>query len=221
MTGLLQDIRFGLRQLRKSAGFTCVAVLTLALGIGANTAIFSLLDAVLLRNLPVEEPQQLVLFGKGNWRGSVGGFPNRSWQPFSYPFSREFRQKNQVYSDVAAVGSHLFTTHGRVAGGTNLEKIDAELVSGSFFHTLANRRQVVWLVLRETLLLVVAALAMGVSLVPAVSRFVASFLFGLQPYDGVSLGSAVFLLSAVALLAGYLPARRAAKVDPLVALLYE
>jgi predicted permease len=139
VTGLLQDVRFGLRQLRKSIGFTSVAVITLALGIGANTAIFSLLNAVLLRNLPVQDPQQLVLFGKGSWRGSIDSLPNRSWQLFSYRFFREFRQKNEAYSDVAAVSSILFATHGRVAGGTNLEKVDAELVSGSFFHTLGVR----------------------------------------------------------------------------------
>src|SRR5215467_5196203 len=136
MTGLLQDLRFGLRQLRKSVGFTTVAVITLALGIGANTAIFSLLNAVLLRNLPVQEPQQLLLFGKGTWRGSMDELPNRSWQLFSYPFFREFRQKNQVFSDVAAISSILFGTHGRVADGTNLEKINVELVSGSYFNTL-------------------------------------------------------------------------------------
>jgi predicted permease len=136
MTGLFQDMRFGLRQLRKNAGFTSVAVITLALGIGANTAIFSLLNAVLLRSLPVQEPQQLVLFGKGTWRGSMDELPNRSWQLFSYPFVREFRQKNEVFSDVAAISSILFGTHGRVADGSNLEKINVELVSGSYFNTL-------------------------------------------------------------------------------------
>jgi len=136
MTGLLQDLRFGLRQLRKSVGFTSIAVITLALGIGANTAIFSLLNAVLLRSLPVQEPQQLQLFGKGTWRGSMDELPNRSWQLFSYPFFREFREKNQVYSDVAAISSILFSTHGRVTDGRTLEKIDVELVSGSYFNTL-------------------------------------------------------------------------------------
>src|SRR5215467_1539496 len=136
MTGFFQDIRFGLRQLRKSPGFSTVAIIILALGIGANTAIFSLLNAVLLRSLPVQEPQQLVLFGKGNWRGSVDSLPDHSWQLFSYPFLREFRQKNRVFSDVAAVNSILFGTHGRVADGTQLEKINVELVSGSYFNTL-------------------------------------------------------------------------------------
>ena len=136
MNGLFQDFRYSLRQLHKNPGFAAIAVLTLALGIGANTAIFSLMNAVLLRSLPVREPEQLVLFGPGNWVGSIDGLPNRSWQLFSYPFFREFRQKNQVFSDVAAIDSILFGTHGRVAGGANLEKINVELVSGTYFNVL-------------------------------------------------------------------------------------
>jgi len=136
MNGLFQDLRFSLRQLRKSPGFTTVAVITLALGIGANTAIFSLLNAVLLRNLSIREPQQLLLFGKGTWRGSQDDLPNRSWQLYSYPFFCEFRQKNEVFSEVAAIDSILFTTHGRVGESSTLEKVAAELVSGTYFNVL-------------------------------------------------------------------------------------
>ena len=108
MQTLIQDIRYSFRMLRKSPGFSAIAILTLALGIGANTAVFSLLNAVLLRSLPVRNPQQLLLFGKGRWTGSVNDLPNRSWQLFSYPFFQEFRQKNEVFSDVAAIDSILF-----------------------------------------------------------------------------------------------------------------
>src|SRR5437870_7674060 len=133
---LFQNIRFGLRMLARSPGSSALAILTLALGIGANTAIFSLLNAVLLRNLPVQRPDRLVLFGKGEWVGSMDGLPNRSWQLFSYPAYRDFQLKNQVFSDVAAIDSILFTTHAWIAGGANPEKIGVELVSGTYFHTL-------------------------------------------------------------------------------------
>src|SRR5579864_3301436 len=136
MTGLIQDIRFGLRQLLKSLGFSSVAIVTLALGIGANTAIFSLLNAVLLRNLPVHQPEQLVFFGKALATGSTNFLPSESAQLFSYPFFREFRRRNEAFSNVAAIGSILFGSHGRVAGGANLEKINVELVSGTYFNTL-------------------------------------------------------------------------------------
>jgi MacB-like periplasmic core domain len=132
----LEDIRFGIRQLRKSPGFTAVAVLTLGLGIGANTAIFSLLNAVLLRSLPIRKPEQLMLFGKGTIGGSTGDLPFASWQLLSYAFSQEFRQKTQAFSEVAAIDSIMFRTHGRVGDGSNFEKISAELVSGTYFATL-------------------------------------------------------------------------------------
>jgi putative ABC transport system permease protein len=85
MESFLRDLRFGARLLLKNPGFTLIAVLSLALGIGANTAIFSLLDAVLLKPLPVQEPDKLVLFGKGEETGPNTGFPNKSWDLFSYP----------------------------------------------------------------------------------------------------------------------------------------
>ena len=110
----LQDLRYGVRGLLRHKGFTAVAVLSLALGIGANTAIFSLLDVVLLKSLPVEEPEKLVLFGKGENTGPTDGFPNKSWDLFSYPFYQEVRQRNGVFSDVAALPSMPRFPHGTV-----------------------------------------------------------------------------------------------------------
>lgn len=132
---LLQDSRFALRQMRRAPGFTLVAILTLALGIGANTAIFSLIDAILLRNLPVASPRQLVLFGRGLWVGSVDGMPHKSWELFSYPFFREFRDRNDVYSGVAAIDSIEFGTHASLDGGTKWLS-HSDLVSGNFFDVL-------------------------------------------------------------------------------------
>jgi hypothetical protein len=132
----VQDLHFGLRTCRKNPGSTTLAVLTLALGIGANTAIFGLLNAVLLRNLPVPQPNQLVLFGNGTWVGSQDTLPNRSWQLFSYPFYNEFWQKNRVFSNVAAIDSILFDSHGHIGGEPEIEKMRVELVSGTYFQTL-------------------------------------------------------------------------------------
>ena len=122
-----RDLSYAARQLFKSPGFTIIAVLMLALGIGANTAIFSLLNALLLRNLPVRQPEQLVLFGKAQASGTTSFVPHRSTQLFSYPFFREFRRRNQVFSEVAAIESYLAPSHGRVAGGAGLVKINVEL----------------------------------------------------------------------------------------------
>src|ERR1700690_1940837 len=93
---LWQNIRLAIRQLRQNPGFTLAAILSLALGIGANTAIFTLLDQVLLRPLPVPHPEQLVLL---HWNGPHYAV-NISGDSLSYPAYRDFRDHNQVFDGV-------------------------------------------------------------------------------------------------------------------------
>ena len=131
---LILDLRYGLRMLAKNPAFAAVAMLSLALGIGANTAIFSLVNALLLRELPIQNPGQLVLFGEGQSAGSSEGFDT---DLYSYLFYREMREKNHVFSEVNAMLSILFgEMHGAVGGSSNLEPINVQLVSGAYFSML-------------------------------------------------------------------------------------
>lgn len=135
MTGLLHDIRYALRQLRKSPGFTAVAIITLALGIAANTAIFSLLDQALLRKLPVKDPDRLVLLkssGRYYGRSSSRGDDALS---FSYPGYRDIRDRNSVFTGVIAA---YFADVG-VQWHNQPELANAELVSGNYFDVLGVR----------------------------------------------------------------------------------
>ena len=132
---LFQDLRFAFRQLLKTPGFTFVALLSLALGIGANTAIFTLLNAIMLRPLPVQKPQELLLFGDGHAQGSIGGVPEGRMPLFSYAFLQEFRRQTKSFSGIAAVNSIEFNSKASVAGGA-YETTHIDLVSGSYFSVL-------------------------------------------------------------------------------------
>ena len=130
---LVQDILYGLRAMLRSPGITLVALLSLALGIGANTAIFSLMDAVMLRSLPVKNPQQLVLLGKGTASGITDDFGVT--QLYSYPFYRELQKRNQVFSETASICSMRSDVHGTVSDRNQAEPMQVQLVSGTYFST--------------------------------------------------------------------------------------
>ncbi|MBV9223347.1 MAG: ABC transporter permease [Acidobacteriaceae bacterium] len=128
---LWQDLRYGARGLRLSPGFTTVAVLSLALGIGANTAIFQLLDAVRLRLLPVKDPQQLVEVSIINRHHRTGSATGRR-SSLTNPQWEQIRDRQQVFSRVAAWGDKTFNT----APGGEAQNVEGLLVSGDFFNTL-------------------------------------------------------------------------------------
>jgi hypothetical protein len=132
METVLQDLRYAARSLAKTPGFTAVAVVTLALGIGANTAIFSVLDRLLLRPLPYPEPERLtMLYLTREGHAELGGSPNIPW---SYPKFETFRRLDRAF--------------GRKAGFTNLdltltstgtgdpERVFGEIVSADYFPLL-------------------------------------------------------------------------------------
>src|SRR5450755_2321974 len=139
MERLLQDLRFALRTLAKSPGFLTVALLSLGLGIGANTAIFSLINAAMLRALPVSHPERLVLLTDPASSGvSVETRETGERSLLSYPEFEQLRAHNHVFSGMFAAQSDLsdldvFT--GR-SGGEQSTKAHVQLVSGEFFGVL-------------------------------------------------------------------------------------
>ena len=126
METLLKDIRYGVRSLLKHPGFTCIAVLTLALGIGANTAIFSVVNAVLLRALPFHEPDRLVMVWED---ASFAGFPRNTPAPANYA---DWKAQNQVFEDMAAFDQRSFN----LTGDGEPEKVEAYGVTANFFGLL-------------------------------------------------------------------------------------
>ncbi len=132
MTNLLGDIGYALRGLRKSPLFTIVALASLAVGIGANTAVFSLMDQALLRSLPVKHPEQLVLFSApGPRMGRVNSNYN-DLVTFSYPMYRDFRDGNPVFSGVMA----RFPISFSLSWHDQTERVVGDLVSGNYFDVL-------------------------------------------------------------------------------------
>ncbi|MGA8596661.1 MAG: ABC transporter permease [Bryobacteraceae bacterium] len=133
----LKDIRITIRQLRKSPGFTAAAVLSLALGIGANTAIFTLIDAVFLKSLPVRDPGSLVLLGDARGSGHGSGIPHSgSFSLYSYDLYKHLQNTN-VFQELCAFESTQKTRVSmRRLGWSESQPTQAKLVSGNYFALL-------------------------------------------------------------------------------------
>lgn len=125
---MFQDLRYEVRMLLNHKGFTMVAVLSLALGIGANTAIFSLINAALLKTLPVKDPQQLVLF-------TTAG-PQRTDNSFSFTLIERFNQNNQSFTGIITAGHAERMRMIEPGAGGQVEAVQATRVSGNFFSVL-------------------------------------------------------------------------------------
>src|ERR1700730_12505233 len=137
MDSLLQDIRYGLRGLLRRPAFTVVALAILALGIGANTAIFTLINAVILKPLPVSKPEELVLFDDSPDEGAFTGdpWPGR-WRRFSYSAYRYFRDHDRSFQELSAFRSgesRVSVRRTDAQPGESAKRAWAHLVSGNYF----------------------------------------------------------------------------------------
>ncbi len=135
MDTLWQDLRYGIRTLVKNPSFTVIAVMTLALGLGANTAIFSLTDQILLRMLPVEKPEEMVVLRSPGPKSGRVSSDSDSATSFSYPMYKEIRDKNNVFAGLLA----RYPISLSVSGEGQTERADGELVSGNYFEVLGAR----------------------------------------------------------------------------------
>jgi ABC-type proline/glycine betaine transport system permease subunit len=180
IANLIQDLRHSLRQLKKTPGFTLTAVLTLALGIGANAAIFTLVHAVLLKNLPVTDPKTLLRLGDNNdccvgW----GAHDDGDYALFSTDTYEQLKKNAPEFEELAAMQAGF-----------------------RFIQT-------------------VLGLAIGIPVALLCVRFVKAQLYEITGANVSVLASGILTLAAAACVAGLIPARRAASVEPQTALRHE
>jgi predicted permease len=133
---LWRDLRFSVRTLLRSPGFTLISVLSLALGIGANTAIFTLVKQVILANLPVRDPQYLFTFGKSTSTGMMGGIDPGTEDMLTYDFARQLETAPGPFQGVASFSSFSPKVNVRVPGSSATVQVPASVVSGNFFSVM-------------------------------------------------------------------------------------
>ena len=215
MLALGQDLRYGLRMLAKNPGFTAVAVITLALGIGASTAIFSVVNTVVLRPPPYQDANRLVtVWGYNRTRGF-------NMNQVSPPDFVDWRSQNHVFQSMAASTEAEYTLTG--VGEPSLI-IACANVANLLLARAADRQKevaVLRLVIGQGLGLVMAGVIIGLTGAFGLMRFVSNILYGVRPSEPLTYAIVSVVLGGVALLASYIPARRATKVDPMVALHHE
>jgi predicted permease len=145
MSGLLQDVRYAIRQLGKKPALTMIVVGTLALGIGANTAIFTLINDLLLKSLPVREPQNLVAFGQQAGGGVIDGIGPGPLDLFPYEFHKQIENRHDAFEGVTAYGSFNSRLSVRQpspsnapvnSAGSSASQVMGHLVSGNYFEVL-------------------------------------------------------------------------------------
>ncbi len=231
----MNDLKFAFRQLRKNPGFTAVAVLTLALGIGANTAIFSVVDAVLLRPLPYPDSGQLVWAVKTtNESAAMPATLRRQVSEldpvlpiFGIHTMREIRDSNVAPQrlNLGLLGG--FAALALILALTGLYGLLSFTVTqrrreiGIRVALGARRFDVLNLVVGQGFRLIIAGMVIGLLGSFALTRVLAGMLFEVNPTDPLTFVTVTFSLCLVALVACWVPARRAAGVDPMEALRYE
>jgi putative ABC transport system permease protein len=229
----MQDIRYALRVLLKSPGFTLIAILTLALGIGANTAIFQLIDALRLRALPVKDSAGLASVRIVDRTWASGSFYG-AYSHLTFPLWEQIRKRQEAFSAIGAWGTDDFN----LATGGEVHYAHGLWVSGDFFRTLGLQP-----VLGRLISVADDQPGCGAQGVDISYRFwqrqfggEASVLgrkltlngspfqiLGVAPpgFNGVVVGESLILLMVVTVAASLIPARRAMQVDPIVALRHE
>ncbi len=136
MEKLIQDVRFAIRGLLKNPAFSALAILTLALGIGANTALFSVMNALLLRTLPVHDPQQLVVLSDPEYSGMQNGTNNGDRAVFTYHEFEGLRDNNQVFSGILSFSSQIYPIPVTTSDSGDGTQTGISMVSGEYFSVL-------------------------------------------------------------------------------------